>query len=89
MATAGHILFGNHDVIHINGSAPITNFYPDQVNHVGSLDLAVEPHLKQHPCNQWDVARQGEHEQLNHPPPHGGVTGDQVAIQGCSSQGQA
>jgi hypothetical protein len=28
MASAGHILLGNHEVIRTNGSAPINNFYP-------------------------------------------------------------
>jgi len=29
MASTGHILLGNHEVIRTSGSAPITNFYPD------------------------------------------------------------
>ena len=29
MASIGHILLGNHEVIRTSGSAPITNFYPD------------------------------------------------------------
>jgi hypothetical protein len=28
MALTGHILLGNHEVIHTNGSVPITSFYP-------------------------------------------------------------
>jgi hypothetical protein len=39
--------WGNHEVIHTNGSAPIIGFYPVQVNHVGSLDPTVEPRLEQ------------------------------------------
>jgi hypothetical protein len=45
MASTDHILLGNHDVIHTNGSAPTTSFYPVQVDHVGSLDPMVEPRL--------------------------------------------
>ena len=60
MASTGHILLGNHKVIHTNGSAPITGFYPFQM---GSLDPTVEPCLEQHLCNQWNAACQGAHEQ--------------------------
>jgi hypothetical protein len=61
MASTSHILLGNHDVIHTNGSAPTTSFYPVQVDHVGSLDLMVEPCLKQRLHNQWNAAYQHAH----------------------------
>ena len=59
MASTGHILLGSHEVIHTNRSAPITSFCPIQVNHVGSLDPAVETRLKQCLCNQRGAACQG------------------------------
>jgi hypothetical protein len=43
MASTGHILLGNHRVIHANGSTPITSFYAIQADHVGSPILVVEP----------------------------------------------
>ena len=55
MASTGHILLGNHEVIHTNGSTPITSFYPVQVNHVESLDPAVESRLEQRLRNQWSA----------------------------------
>jgi hypothetical protein len=61
MASTGHILLGNHDVIHTNGSAPTTSFYPVQVDHVGSLDPMVEPCLEQRLRNQWNAAYQHAH----------------------------
>lgn len=42
MASIGHILLGNHEVFHTNGSTPIVSFYPVQANRVGSLDPAVK-----------------------------------------------
>ena len=62
MASTGHILLENHEVIQNNGSTPITSFYPVQVNHVGSLDPMVETCLKQHLCNQQSTKSQGTHE---------------------------
>ena len=47
MAPTNHILLGNHEVIHTNGSAAITSFYPIQANHAGSLGPMVEPRSEQ------------------------------------------
>jgi hypothetical protein len=48
MASIGHILLGNHDVFHTNGSTPIVSFYPVQANCVGSLDPTVKLCPEQH-----------------------------------------
>ena len=56
MASTDHIILGNHEVIHTNGSAPI------QVNRVGSLDPVVETRLKQRLRNQRSAACQGTNE---------------------------
>jgi hypothetical protein len=48
MASIGHILSGNHKVIHTNGSMPINGFYPLQADHMGILDLAMEACLERH-----------------------------------------
>ena len=48
MASIGHILLGNHEVIHTNGSVLITS--------VGNLGPMVEPFPEQRFHNQWDVA---------------------------------
>ena len=61
MASNGHILLGNHEAVHTNGSMLITSFYPIQVNRVGSLGLAVEPRPERRLCHQRNVACQGIH----------------------------
>jgi hypothetical protein len=67
MALTGHILLGNHEVIHTNGSVPITSFYPIQVNRVRSLDPVAESHLEWSLHNQQSTACQDMHERRNHP----------------------
>ena len=47
MASTGHVLLGNHKVIHTNGMTPITCFYPIQANRVGSPVSTVESRLGQ------------------------------------------
>ena len=62
MSSTDHILLGNHEVIHTNGSVPITSFYPIQANHAGSLGPAVEPCPEQSLCNQWSAVHRGTRE---------------------------
>jgi hypothetical protein len=69
MAHGGHILLGNHEVFHTNGSTPITNFYLVQANHVGSLDQAIKLCLEQHIRHPRNMTQLGTHEQQNHPQP--------------------
>jgi hypothetical protein len=59
IASTGHILLGNHKVIHTNGSTPIASFHPDHTNHVGSLGLAVELCPEQCFRHQWNATRLG------------------------------
>ena len=89
MASTGHILLGNHEVIHTNGLAPITSFYPVQVNRMGNLGLTVEPCPEQCFRYQQDAACQGLHERQNYPPPHDDIVSGRVATWCHASKGQA
>jgi hypothetical protein len=61
MASTGHILLGNHEIIHTNGPTPINNFYPIQANRVGSLGPAVEPRPERRLRHQPSAACLGTH----------------------------
>jgi hypothetical protein len=62
MARGGHILLGNHEIAHTNGSTPIVGSYPVQTYRVGKLDSTVEPCPGQRLRRQQDATRQGTRE---------------------------
>ena len=43
MALGGHILLGNHEIVHVDRLTPATNLYPIQAYRMGSLDPTIEP----------------------------------------------
>ena len=86
LARAGH---DELELIHTNGSMPVTSFYPIQANRVGSLGSAVEPCPEWHLCHQWNIVCQAMHERRSHPPPRGVAIRDQVATRCNTTQGQA
>jgi hypothetical protein len=47
MTSTDHILLGSHETIHIDGSMPVTRFFPIQVNRTGRLGLVVESRPEQ------------------------------------------
>ena len=89
MVLGGHILLGNHEIIHADRLTPITSLYPIQAHCTGGLDLIVEPRPEQPLRYQWNMASLGAHKRQNHPPPCGTVASDQVTIRRHASQGQA